>query len=111
MIGFLTRLDNLHVERLTMPESLEVDEEKLADTSGYPITVTLKKLPPPKDWGNGDVKSGLYRSNLFAPEEAKPNGVNGHNDEVETIQCKYVVGCDGARSWVRKYIEATHYLI
>jgi flavin-dependent dehydrogenase len=98
-----------------------------------------------------DPKSGLYRSNLFAPANEEPktstNGVdaseerarlglfirwreeigtvqpgfgvfqpvgelggymtetstNGVDASEETVRARYMVGCDGARSWVRKY--------
>ena len=87
------------MERLLAPQELQVDEAKLGDVSAYPVTVRLKHLPPPKDWANGDVRSGLYRSNLFAAEETQTNGTSDEDDEI--IHCKFVVGCDGARSWVR----------
>lgn len=73
-------------------------------TTEYPITVTLRHTPPAlTDGTNGkDSKSGLYRSNLFAPanEESKP--VTNDNATEETVRARYMVGCDGARSWVRK---------
>lgn len=97
-----TPADNLEVERLISPTSLKVDESALDDPSAYPVQVTLRRLPPPKEWANGDVKSGMYRSNLFATEDAA-NGANGHDTESdEVVNCKFVVGCDGARSWVRR---------
>lgn len=85
------------------PQSLSVDESKLTDTSAYPVKVVLHKLPAPKEWANRDVKSGLYRSNLFAVEEPLANDNVSAQDEI--VHCKYVVGCDGARSWVRRYVE------
>lgn len=88
--------DGLKVERLTTPTSMAVDETKLGDPDAYPITVTLKHLQP-TEWENGDVKSGLYRSNLFADE-----GTQEVDGDEEVVQCKYLIGCDGARSWVRK---------
>jgi len=53
----------------------------------------------------GGPERGLNRSNLFAddaedaiPQERQQAGQN------ETIRAKYVVGCDGARSWTHKQI-------
>lgn len=95
--------DNLEVDRLLTPTSFSVDEAALDDPSAYPVTVTLKSLPPPAEVANGDVKSGMYRSNLFVDESSTAaNDVNGNHSEEETVHCKYLVGCDGARSWVRK---------
>lgn len=85
------------------PTSFSVEEDALNDTSAYPITVTLKKLPPPAELANGDIKSGMYRSNLFVDESSTAaNDVNGDHSGEEVVKCKYLVGCDGARSWVRK---------
>lgn len=93
--------NGLKVDRLLTPTSMQIDEKSLRDPSAYPVTVTLKKLPPPKEVANGDVQSGLYRSNLFVDESSTAN--NDPNAEAdETVHCKYLVGCDGARSWVRK---------
>jgi phenol 2-monooxygenase len=90
----------LEVERLLTPVKMEVDAGALGDPAAYPVTVTLKRLPAPEEWANGDVKSGLYRSNLFADEGKKEEAEE--EEETETVLCKYLVGCDGARSWVRK---------
>lgn len=91
----------LTVDRLLTPTSMAVDEERLDDPAAYPVTVTLKRLPKPKEEANGDVQSGLYRSNLFVDESStSTNDPEAGADE--TVHCKYLVGCDGARSWVRK---------
>ncbi|GKZ20865.1 hypothetical protein AbraIFM66951_009184 [Aspergillus brasiliensis] len=33
------------------------------------------------------------------------DGANGHCDHVETIRARYVIGCDGARSWTREQLQ------
>lgn len=111
---------NVEVERLLRPIKLEVDEDiEDADASAFPIHVTLEHLPPPKEVANGDIRSGLYRSNLFVNGANGTNGthgtngtngvngLHGHTDlheelETEIVHCKYLIGCDGAHSWVRK---------
>jgi phenol 2-monooxygenase len=96
-------IDKQSVERLTAPVSLSADENvgNFASDS-YPLTLKVNKLPEPEQLANGDVQNGLYRSNLFNHEEsAQPE-----TEEVEEIQCKFIVGCDGARSWVRKLVLA-----
>lgn len=70
------------------------------DATDYPITVKLRHLPPTLTNGNEDAKSGLYRSNLFAVAKEPEATVEGA--EEETVKARYMVGCDGARSWVRK---------
>jgi phenol 2-monooxygenase (NADPH) len=49
-----------------------LDVDETATASGYPVSVRLERNDP------------------------------GHEGEVETVRAKYVVGCDGARSMVRK---------
>lgn len=71
------------------------------NSTNYPITVTLKHLPPTPTNGTEDAKSGLYRSNLFASANEQVQEVVSNGEE-ETVKARYMVGCDGARSWVRK---------
>lgn len=95
--------NGLEVDRLLEPTSLVVDEKNLGNPDAFPVTVTLKRLPAPKELANGDVQSGMYRSNLFTDEsQTKGNDVEGDHSGEEVVHCKYLVGCDGARSWVRK---------
>jgi 2-polyprenyl-6-methoxyphenol hydroxylase-like FAD-dependent oxidoreductase len=70
----------ISVERPIVPSVLEwsEDEAELADPNSYPIKVVLKK------------------------EETKP-----HEEDTEIVHAKYVVGADGAHSWVRKTLGFT----
>lgn len=71
------------------------------DSSAHPVTVTVRHLPPKDD--SQDQGDGLYRSNLF-PDDVE-NSVAPDNLRVgttEIIKARYVVGCDGARSWTRE---------
>lgn len=123
--------DGHQVQRPILPTSLAHPSD--FQDSEYPVIVKLQHLPrtstdtTKSNGSGGDLKSGLYRSNLFTrPEEdavTQFNAANGGGDgngngngggsgigdgdgqeEVEEVKCKYVVGCDGARSWVRKYV-------
>ncbi|KZV70845.1 hypothetical protein PENSPDRAFT_685128 [Peniophora sp. CONT] len=71
------RKEGLEVERPIVPVSLEVstDETELQDPTAYPVKVTLQHL---------DADS----------EELE--------NKTEVVHAKFVVGCDGAHSWVRK---------
>ncbi|CCM01361.1 uncharacterized protein FIBRA_03411 [Fibroporia radiculosa] len=70
----------VHVERPLMPTSIELsqDEAVLKDPTSHPAKVVLKRL---------DVSEG------------KP--------DTEIVYAKYVVGCDGAHSWIRKEFNIT----
>ncbi|KAJ7015890.1 FAD binding domain-containing protein [Mycena alexandri] len=87
----------LAVERLMSPLSLEYSD---SPTESHPITVKIEHLVPIED--SSDPASGLYRSNIISDEEFNRSRLRG--GKVENIKAKYVVGCDGARSWTRKYV-------
>ncbi|GJE93871.1 phenol 2-monooxygenase [Phanerochaete sordida] len=65
----------VHVERPVVPTSIELsaDKAELKDPHSHPVKVVLKCL---------------------APTEGQP--------ETEVVNAKYVIGADGAHSWVRK---------
>jgi phenol 2-monooxygenase len=94
----------LKVERNTIPTAYSKSTDS---TSSHPITVTLSRLASTKPPTEADLKSGLYRSNMFAPSEAPTAPTDGQGRDAnvvakEDVRCRYLVGCDGARSWVRK---------
>ncbi|KAG2102151.1 FAD binding domain-containing protein [Suillus cothurnatus] len=68
------------VERSTIPTSIELsnDENELTDPTSYPVRVVLEKLDKSED----------------EPRE-------------EIVHAKFVVGCDGAHSWIRKQVDIT----
>ncbi|KDQ19531.1 hypothetical protein BOTBODRAFT_28107 [Botryobasidium botryosum FD-172 SS1] len=78
--------DGVEVEQGVMPIALEIsdDKEMLQSPTAYPVKITLQRLQP------GEV----------ADRAAAASQVNG--DESEIVRAKYVVGADGAHSWVRQ---------
>ncbi|KAJ7481887.1 FAD binding domain-containing protein [Mycena latifolia] len=89
------KVDGLTVERSVVPLSLEHTD------STRPMMVKLAHLAPTE--GSSDPASGLYRSNIISnghPGLRSPPGVS----KTEELKVKYVVGCDGARSWTRKQL-------
>jgi phenol 2-monooxygenase len=108
---------DIRVERGVLPQSLTFDESKAEDDDAYPIKVTLQHLtedeinpPQSKATTNGAAPSdGLFRSNM-APddtEELLNRAANEKAGTQETIQAKYMIGCDGAHSWTRKQLGYT----
>ncbi|KAK7419247.1 hypothetical protein QQX98_003399 [Neonectria punicea] len=103
------------VERGVMPTSLEIDAKSVEDPNAYPVTVQLRHLSEeestPKQtatMSNGSsVQDGLFRSNMAADDTAdllKAAELNDKANTTEVVKAKYVVGADGAHSWVRKEI-------
>lgn len=94
-----------------LPENLEIDEQKVEDEDAYPVTVTLRHLSDEEATPAQNLTTlsdGLFRSNMAKDDTddliRKGRGVPGSS---ETIKAKYVLGCDGAHSWVRKQLGFT----
>lgn len=115
--------DSLQVERGVLPESLEIDESQVDSSAAYPVTVKLRHLTeeeatPPQQLDASKTTDGLFRSNLVSRDDeddliAKSKARAG---TAETVHAKYVIGCDGARSWTRRALgfelegEATDFI-
>lgn len=107
------------VERSKLPLRLDIDEEKVEDPNAYPVSVLLKHLDEnesmPEQFGS-NVANGLFRSFEGDQDKYYQNTKDLDDDSLELVHAKYVMGCDGAHSWVRKQIgvemegESTDYV-
>ncbi|KAL7628550.1 hypothetical protein AAE478_000065 [Parahypoxylon ruwenzoriense] len=115
--------DMIRVERGILPESLEIDETKVEDDSSYPVTVKLRHLSEeeatPQQQANGSkVSDGIFRSNLIHEDDEDDliRKSQARPGTGEVVHAKYVIGCDGARSWTRRALgfelqgEATDFI-
>lgn len=111
---------NIRVERGVLPTNFHFDETKASDVEEYPISVTLctlsdedatpqQRLTHKKsaDGKETVIEDGLFRSNLVADDtddliSAAKVKVNQSVNDVESVKAKFMVGCDGAHSWVRR---------
>lgn len=115
--------DTIQVERGVLPESLEIDKSKVEDESAYPITVKLRHLTeqeatPEQQINGSKIADGLFRSNLIHEDDEDDliRKSKSRPGTGEVVHAKYVVGCDGARSWTRRALgfelqgEATDFI-
>ncbi|KAF8145967.1 FAD binding domain protein [Mycena galopus ATCC 62051] len=94
------KADGLTVERSMAPVTLEYSD---SSTESHPVTVKVQHLIPKEGLeASSDISSGLYRSNILSDEEFHRSEARG--GKIESIKAKYVVGCDGARSWTRNQL-------
>ncbi|KAJ7628801.1 FAD binding domain-containing protein [Roridomyces roridus] len=84
--------EGLRVERSVVPISFEYEPDQ-------PITVKLAHLPKTEEYI--DPSSGLYRSNVVTTDS---ENLDIKDARIEEIKAKYVVGCDGAKSWTRQQL-------
>ncbi|KAL1876075.1 hypothetical protein Plec18167_005336 [Paecilomyces lecythidis] len=106
---------DISVERGVLPETLEIEDASPKDREAYPVKVTLRYLSEEEatpatahsTTKNGTVQSGLFRSNLTADdteELLKAARTSPRSGSTEVVRAKYVIGCDGAHSWVRRQL-------
>lgn len=102
LIASLKEHADIEVERSVQPESMVIDEDKVDDDEAYPISIRLKHLGE-QEVADPDISNGLHRSNLFGNGDDGKAMVEDRSDSshYETVRAKYVIGCDGAHSWVR----------
>ncbi|PLB49808.1 2-polyprenyl-6-methoxyphenol hydroxylase [Aspergillus steynii IBT 23096] len=81
LLGFIKDHGNVKVKWGTVPTSIKIDENRVESIPHNPVEVRLKP----------------WRSDI--DQQCK-----GSEPVIESVfRTKYVVGCDGARSWVRKH--------
>lgn len=107
----IKRYGNIVVERGVLPEKLEIDTSKVEDPEAYPISIQLRQLTDeeatPK--AMGATANGLFRSNVgaaFDKDDQEGGLGKAEPGSLEVVHAKYVMGCDGAHSWVRRQIGA-----
>jgi phenol 2-monooxygenase len=107
------------VEHGVMPTDFKFDESLAESPDAYPITVTLRHLSEeeatPKQSAtsaNGaGTQDGIFRSNLTPDDNEellrKAQELNGKSNKTEVVKAKYMLGADGAHSWVRGQLGFT----
>lgn len=103
------------VERGVIPTELSINKSLVEDNEAYPITVKLRHLSEQDSTpqqtatsANGAaVQDGLFRSNLTGDdthELLKASELDAKAGNEEIVHAKYMLGADGAHSWVRQQL-------
>ncbi|KAL7908456.1 FAD binding domain-containing protein [Trichoderma velutinum] len=95
------------IEGNTAPSSLRIDKTLVDDQDAYPVMVTLKHFDEVSEVdvkSRGNISESLYKTSLGDddPQSAYLQNANAQPGMEELVRAKYLVGCDGAHSWVRK---------
>lgn len=110
----------VEVERAVEPIDLEIDTAAAArnDETSYPVTVTVKHLSREEApvWSSNAhtvLPDGSIREEASSKHcPSVPDGAyqtsfegSGREGATETIQSRYVIGAEGAHSWVRRKLN------
>lgn len=110
LLDSIAEHSSIRVERLALPESLHVDGPNSG--SEYPITLNIRHLAKDPAVEQEGIANGLFRSNLAKDDTEDLLSTSQRNaDCVEVVKAKYLVGCDGAHSWVRKQLGPEYALV
>ncbi|RAQ53028.1 FAD binding domain protein [Aspergillus flavus] len=91
MIENLRKRSTIEVEWRKQPVHMDIDLDQVDNPEAYPITVSVETSEDGSD-------PGL----LWQPMHAERDSIRRPEIVKETIHAKYVLGCDGARSWIRQ---------
>ncbi|KAH7906530.1 FAD binding domain-containing protein [Hygrophoropsis aurantiaca] len=88
------REHHVFVEQPMVPIDLMIHETSDDNHNDYPVEFTLAKLS--EDYIRSRNVSQADRSNLADDADAV--------ESIQVLRAKYLIGCDGAHSWVRKKV-------
>lgn len=89
---------HVEVKRETIPTLFEIDYAMINDHDAFPIRVNLEDVPcNPKTPFDGVATPNSELSEA-------PSDDSGYAGMGTTVEAKYILGCDGAHSWVRKQL-------
>lgn len=93
------------------PQSLRLTERIDTKQDDYPITLEVRRNTHKQDsmgrsssFTNGSCENGSYQKDQSTRLGAIETG-QAVNPEIEIIKAKYLIGCDGARSWTRAQLR------
>lgn len=89
---------HVKVMRETTPTSLEIDHTIIDDHDAFPIRVNLENVP-------SDPRIQFDGIDALDSEHSEPQSDDSGYAGVGTVvEAKYILGCDGAHSWLRKQL-------
>ncbi|KAI5962614.1 uncharacterized protein KGF55_003690 [Candida pseudojiufengensis] len=94
--------NKVEIERPLLPLNLKINDDNEGE---YPVEILVKRLSNEKAKPEqfGGTSNGLFRQ-FDGDQEKSYSNIQDSND-LELIKAKYVLGSDGAHSWVRKQLN------
>ncbi|KAI1374557.1 FAD binding domain-containing protein [Hypoxylon crocopeplum] len=116
LIDAAKRRSSIEVERGVVPTRIAVDDSKIDDHTAYAVTVDLRRVQKEEltTWAVNahSVKDGVVKTErghidaTVVPNDGSDTipTISGEPGSTETVHAKYVIGADGAHSWVRRQL-------
>ena len=109
LIKCIEQNSSIQIERGVCSERLELDISNVQYRHAYPIKMQVSR-------SNVHSASRMYKAGTSAHGlHDGEDGINGNGNfdngslytqaNVETIRAKFLIGCDGAHSWVRQQLH------
>lgn len=118
LIDAILRRSGPEIERGVVPISMTLDDSLVDDLDAYPVSIELRhqKREDLAIWrtnahsiqADGTIKPergsiDAVIGSRYGTDDTIPM-INGEEDTTKTIHAKFVVGSDGAHSWVRRQL-------
>lgn len=116
LIDAIKTRSGIEVERGVVPTRIAVDESKIHDHTAHAVTVDLRRVHK-EELAAWAVNAHSVQDGVAKPERGHieatviPNDgsdtvpiISGEPGSTETVHAKYVIGADGAHSWVRRQL-------
>lgn len=84
LLKFIEGYSNVQIRWQTIPTSLRLHKDMLNDSHSHAVEVQLRPSPDPDKQQSAATLDGDVKATIYA---------------------RYLIGCDGARSWVRKQLN------
>ncbi|GFF52711.1 phenol 2-monooxygenase [Aspergillus udagawae] len=89
---------HVEVKRETIPTSFEIDYTTIDDHDAFPIRVNLENVPSDPNTPFDGVSAPSSELSEAQSDDS------GYADMGTMVEAKYILGCDGAHSWLRKQL-------
>ncbi|KAL3480808.1 FAD binding domain-containing protein [Aspergillus californicus] len=98
LMQFVRARKHVEVRLQTTPTSLKIDDSMIDDYDAFPFRVNLENAPfNPKSSFDGVATLNGELSEAQSDD-------SGYAGMETVVEAKYILGCDGAHSWVRKQL-------
>lgn len=89
---------HIEVKRETIPTSIDINYDLIDDHDAFPIRVNLENVPS----GQKNESNGVRTPDSEVSEALSDD--SGYAGMGTMVEAKYILGCDGAHSWLRKQL-------